>query len=53
MNIKITKRDLKFFFIGVASLIMVDFAFNWQSHVEYFKKGYNEACCCPEDNEEF
>ena len=38
---KITKRDIKFFFFGVLATFIVDLIWNWNEHVEAFKEGWN------------
>ncbi|REE05648.1 hypothetical protein [Marinoscillum furvescens] len=37
---KITKRDVKCFVLGFLTLLVIEFAWNWNDHVESFKEGY-------------
>jgi hypothetical protein len=36
---KITRRDIKFFFFGVLTMIILEIIFNWSD----FKTGYNKG----------
>lgn len=42
---KITKRDLSFFILGILTLLTIQFALNWEdaknSFIEGFNDGYN------------
>jgi hypothetical protein len=40
---KITKRDLKFFFLGMLSLLLFEFIFDWSNTVSDFIEGFNEG----------
>ncbi|POS01005.1 hypothetical protein [Flavobacterium croceum] len=44
---KITKRDIKFFFLGVLSLFIIETFFGWNDVIKDMKRGfidgYNEA----------
>jgi hypothetical protein len=42
MKTKITGRDLKFFFLGVLTIILIDLVWNWDNNIikEGFKKVY-------------
>lgn len=43
MKIKITKRDVGFFFLGIFSIFLLDTILNWDQAVEAFKEGYNST----------
>jgi hypothetical protein len=43
MNKKITKRDVFFFFMGIAVLFFLDIIFNWEETVNIIKEGYNDG----------
>jgi hypothetical protein len=43
MKLKITKRDLGFFFLGVFVVFFVDLIFNWNDNIAAFKRGFNDA----------
>lgn len=43
MKIKITKRDIAFFFLGIFAVFLFDTIYNWDQAVEAFKKGYQEG----------
>jgi hypothetical protein len=43
MKTKITGRDLKFFFLGVLTIILLDLVFDWDNNITSFKKGYNDV----------
>ncbi len=36
---KITKRDIKFFFLGIVTMIILEFALNWAELVSQAKEG--------------
>lgn len=38
---KITKRDIKFFVLGLFTMIIVDIISDWEGSVQSFKDGYN------------
>ena len=40
---KITKRDIKFFLLGIATILAVDIAMNWESHKSSFIQGMEDA----------
>lgn len=46
-KLNITKRDIKFFFLGVLTLIFIDLIINWEENkqaiIEGFNDGYNSA----------
>ena len=42
-KINITKRDLLFFFIGIAFTVLIGFILNWESNIKDFKEGFNEG----------
>ena len=39
----ITKRDIKVFFLGVLTVIVVDLVINWEENKQDFLDGYNSA----------
>ena len=43
MKIKITKRDLLFFFIGVGIMLLINLIWNWESNTKSFKEGVKEG----------
>lgn len=43
MKLKITKRDLGSFFLGVFVMIILDLIFNWSENVADFKRGVNDG----------
>lgn len=43
MKIKITGRDVKFFFLGVLTIILIDLVLDWNNNIQSFKEGYIEA----------
>jgi len=40
---KITKRDVKFFIIGILTTILVGFFWDLDNNIKAFKDGYNAA----------
>ncbi|MDO9257831.1 MAG: hypothetical protein Q7U54_20115 [Bacteroidales bacterium] len=40
MKTKITGRELKFFFLGVFTIILIDLVWNWDNNK--IKEGFNE-----------
>ena len=42
-KLKITKREILFFFIGLFTMLTIDVISDWNGSVASFKKGYNEA----------
>tara|TARA_R110001583_G_scaffold171794_1_gene325525 strand:- start:248 stop:385 length:138 start_codon:yes stop_codon:yes gene_type:complete len=40
---KITGRDVKFFFLGIFTLFIIDTVMNWEEVKENFNKGFNES----------
>lgn len=44
---KITKRDVKFFFLGILTVLLLELVLNWEENVKAFeagfKGGYEEA----------
>lgn len=42
-KINITKRDIKFFFLGVLTIFIIDLVFNWQENKKAFIEGYNST----------
>ena len=43
MKTKITSRDLKFFFFGVLTIILIDLVWDWEKNIKSFKEGYNSV----------
>ena len=41
MKFNITKREIRFFFLGILTLLLIDSAYNWKDFVKGFKDGYN------------
>lgn len=40
---KITKREMKFFLIGVLSVLLIQFLWNFQEHASDFKSVFNDG----------
>lgn len=40
---KITKRDVKFFFLGMLVLFLLEFIFDWNNAVGDFIEGFNDG----------
>ena len=40
---KITKRDIKFFFLGIVTMIILDFAWNWDERMQEGKEAWKEG----------
>jgi hypothetical protein len=43
MKLNITKRDFRFFLIGVLTLLLVELIWDWDANVKAFKEGCNAA----------
>ena len=43
MKLKITKRDVLFFFVGVFTVIIIDTVVNWEDSKEAFREGFEEG----------
>lgn len=43
MKINITKRDIGFFFLGILALLVFEVIWDWDRHVESFRKGYERG----------
>lgn len=43
MKIKISKRDIAFFFLGIFAFFLLDTIYNWDKSIAAFKEGYNSA----------
>ena len=39
---KIKKRDIKFFILGILAFLIVDTIMNWNNAKKGFQKGYND-----------
>jgi uncharacterized membrane protein YidH (DUF202 family) len=42
-KIKINKRDLLFFLIGIGVMILIDLIWNWKENVRDFREGFEEG----------
>ena len=42
-KIKITKRDIVFFFLGVLTVFVIDVFINWEDNKQDFLDGYNSV----------
>lgn len=42
-NLKITKREIVFFFIGVFAMVLIDVVFDWSDAKKSFMDGFNGA----------
>lgn len=40
---KITKRDVSFFFLGILTLFLFELITDWDNSINDFKKGFNEG----------
>ena len=40
---KITKRDIKFFLMGFVTMLILDFALNWNEYTTDMKRGFSEG----------
>jgi hypothetical protein len=40
---KITGRDLRFFFLGLLTFFLIETIMDWEGTKESFKKGFNES----------
>ena len=43
MKRKITKKDIFFFFIGMATVVLIDIIWDWDKYVRAFNDGYSES----------
>ena len=43
MKVKITKRDLLFFFMGIGIMLLINLIWNWDSNIKAFKEGFEEG----------
>ncbi len=43
MKIKISKRDILSFLLGVFSLFLIEVIWNWDDHAAAFKRGFNDG----------
>ncbi len=41
MKLRIKKRDIAFFFIGILFIFLVDLVINWNDNTQAFKDGFN------------
>ncbi len=39
----ITKRDVKYFLLGVLTMFLIELAFNWKDFVNGFNEGFNNG----------
>jgi len=42
-KINITKRDLWFFFSGIALTVLINLILNWEANIKDFKEGFDEG----------
>ncbi len=42
-KLDITKRDVKFFFLGILAFFIIDIIFNWHDAINSFMDGWNSA----------
>jgi len=42
-KINITKRDIKVFFLGVLTVLIIDLVIDWENNKQAFIDGYNSA----------
>ncbi len=49
MKTKISKRDLRFFLLGILSMILLDLILDWNENISDFKEGYNSTQEAPAD----
>ena len=40
---KITKRDIKFFLLGLFTMFAVEVATDWEAHVDAFNQGFKSV----------
>lgn len=40
---KISKRDVKFFLLGIFALFFIESLWNWKEHASSFQRGFNEG----------
>lgn len=45
---KITKRDISFFILGILTLFIVETILNWEEVKQDFWEGYHSVRCCAE-----
>ena len=43
MTNKITKRDIKFFLIGIFTMFIISAIYDWEENVNAFKEGFESA----------
>ena len=43
MKTTINNRDLKFFLIGILTIIIIDLVWDWKNNLNNFKEGYNDV----------
>lgn len=43
MKSKITKRDIRIFFLGILSMILLNLVLNWEENINDFKDGLQGA----------
>ena len=43
MRFNITRRDIKFFILGILATFIVITIYDWEENVEAFKKGYEDG----------
>lgn len=40
---KITKRDIKFFFLGILIFFLIESIYDWKNTVDSFKRGWHDG----------
>lgn len=43
MKLNITKRDIKFFILGIISLIIIQFICDWNHNIKDIKQGFKDG----------
>jgi len=43
MKIKITKRDVRVFILGILTVLFLEFVLNWEENVKAMKESYKEG----------
>jgi len=43
MKLNITRRDIKFFFLGILTSFVISVIYDWESNLDSFKKGYEDG----------
>lgn len=43
MKIKITKRDVRVFFLGILTVLFLELVLNWEENIKAMKMSYKEG----------